>query len=89
MKVKRGKKKAAFQTSSTPTKSDRPKSRRQDKVKIITTPWTGAIRVQTVRRQTGPQTTGRGGSKHGFTLGHRGHRSHQQGLGVWLFRRAQ
>ncbi|KAB8267052.1 hypothetical protein BDV30DRAFT_220882, partial [Aspergillus minisclerotigenes] len=43
-----------FQTSSTPTKSDRPKSRHQDKVKIITTPWTKGTRTsspkQVVRR---------------------------------------
>ncbi|KAJ5584809.1 uncharacterized protein N7459_004609 [Penicillium hispanicum] len=57
-------------------RTSRPKSRRRDQVKIITTPWTPK------RRYPEARVTGRGGSPNGFTLGHRGHSSHQQG---WRF----
>ncbi|KAJ5488427.1 Nucleic acid-binding OB-fold [Penicillium expansum] len=36
-------------TSSTPTRTDRPKSRRRDQVKIITTPWTETQTLRTAR----------------------------------------
>lgn len=78
--------KGAFQTSSTPTKSNRPKSRRRDKVKIITTPWTQIPKHRKQARLAAVCNTAQlepveAGVK-GFTLGHRGHRSHQQG---WRF----
>lgn len=41
----------AFQTSSTPTKSGRPKSRRPNKVKIITTPWIQSNDTKTLHGQ--------------------------------------
>jgi len=50
--------------------------RRRDQVKIITTPWTEHADTASSTRAS------RGGSPNGFTLGHRGHSSHQQG---WRF----
>ena len=50
--IKRIKRKGTFQTSSTPTKSDRPKSRHHNQAKIITTPWTRRCHSHPANRQT-------------------------------------
>ena len=58
------------------THQDQPTEvRRRDQVKIITTPWheTQTLQAARVTREAGA---------HGFTLGRRGHSSHQQG---WRF----
>ncbi|KAJ5194537.1 Nucleic acid-binding OB-fold [Penicillium cinerascens] len=59
------------------THQDQPTEvRRRDQVKIITTSWTEHADAASSTRAS------RGGSPNGFTLGHRGHSSHQQG---WRF----
>ena len=70
-----------FQTSSTPTKPDRPKSdiERQGKDhhhSLDHTPNHTTTETEGVRRES------RREYQNGFTLGHRGHSSHQQG---WRF----
>lgn len=65
-----------FQTSSTPTRPDRPKS--DVETRSRSSPLPGPAHADAASSTRGS----RGGSPNGFTLGHRGHSSHQQG---WRF----